>query len=179
MRSSRVKKNISRDRVDVERTHHNFWCTIHTLRRHMVHSSRVVRGLLVAVLPLRCLLIRLLWAMISIMPHISTPKTPIGGTRCTALHRGAVGRSLAWSLIAPLRRSTLVPILLLVLRALWKLTPVPLTDWTLIPLRIIVARACVASGGLSFHLSLPIPLQSHIIKHNSAIHQLLEISMCY
>ena len=178
MRSSRVKKNISGDRVDVERTHHNLWCSNHSLRRHMVHSSSVVRGLLVAILLLRCLLIWLLGAMVSIVSHISTPETPIGSTRCTALHRGAVGRSLAWSLIAHLLRCMLVPILLFVLRALWKLTTVPLTDWTLIPLLIIIARAGVASGGLSLHLSLPVPLQSHIVKHNSAIHQLLEISIC-
>ena len=111
----------------------------------MVHSSSVVRGLLVAILLLRCLLIRLLRAMVSIVSHISTLKTPIGSARCTALHRGAIGRSLAWSLIAHLLRCALVPILLLVLRALWKLTMVPLTDWTLIPLLIIIARACVAS----------------------------------
>ena len=111
----------------------------------MVHSSSVVRGLLVAILLLRCLLIRLLRAMVSIMSHIPTSKTLIGSTRRTALHRGAVGRSLAWSLIAHLLRGTLVPILLLVLRALWKLTTDPLTDWTLIPLLIIIARACVAS----------------------------------
>ena len=59
----------------------------------MIHSSSVIRRLLIAILSLRGLLV-LIWllrAMVCIVSHISASKTPIGSTRCTALHRSVVG----------------------------------------------------------------------------------------
>ena len=96
--------------------------------------------LLIVGLVLRCLLVLLLRALMSIVTYFCTSVAGIGIVGCTTLHRSIIGHSLACGRIAGLLRGTLITILLLVLRALRELVPlrilttISLVSWSLIPL---------------------------------------------
>ena len=110
------------------------------------------RSLLITLLTLRCLLILLPGAMISIMPNFSAMIAYVGGIRCTRLHGGAIGGSLSWCLWTTLLLRTLITNLLLVWVALRVLTMIPLIRWSLEPLleallrvgarRLLLPEAC-------------------------------------
>ena len=188
MRSSRIKKNSGRSRIDIERTEHDFWFRKHCLYRHMVHLFCIGcwllrRSLLIIVLTLGCLLILLPRAMVSIMPNFSTMIAYVGGARCDGLHGSVVRCSLSWCLLATLLLGMLIAILLLVQVALRVLTMIPLIGWSLVPLLEALLRIGVQTGITFRGLSLKPPLLglhlfALIVNNNSAIHQHLEIRVC-
>ena len=118
MRSSRIKKNGGRSRVDVERTEHDFWFRKRHLCRHVIHLAFVGRWLLITILPLWGLLVWLLRAIIRQVTLFTTAKTLVGSARGTGLHGSVVRRSLSWCLLTTLLLGTLIAILLLIRWAL-------------------------------------------------------------
>ena len=98
----------------------------------MIHLSCVGCWLLIAILPLRGLLVWLLRAIIRQMTLFTIVKTLVGSARGTGLHGSVVRRSLSWCLLATLLLGTLIAILLLIRWAL--LIQVALRVLTMIPL---------------------------------------------
>jgi hypothetical protein len=182
MRSSRIKKNGCRGRMNIERTKHYFRLRLRCFSRHMIHLSIIGWPL-----SLRCLLILLLGTMISIVFRFSTAITQIRSTRCTGLYWSRVGITLAWSLLTTLLlelsvllilRSLLKLIILPILRPLLIWIAIPLTDWSLKfwmkPMLRICTWAIIVPNTLSFHLSFSVHLSTFIIQHNSLVHKFME-----
>ena len=92
MRSSRIKKNSGRGRVDIKHTEHNFWFYQRYLDRHMVHLSCVGCWLLISIMPLGGLLVGLLRAIIRHVTLFTTIEALAGSARGTSLH-GSVARA--------------------------------------------------------------------------------------
>ena len=131
-------------------------------------------------------MVLLLRTLMSIVTYFSASVTGIRIVGCTTFHRSIVGHSLACCRIAGLLRGTLIPKLLLVLRALLELvllrvlTTVSLVSWSLIPLLEtllgISTWVSVASRSLPLEPSLlSFHLLALIINHDCAIHQRLEV----
>jgi hypothetical protein len=171
MRSSWIKKNGCRGRVNIERNKHYFRLRLCCFGRHMIHLSSIGWPL-----SLRCLLILLLGTMISIVSRFSIAITQIRSTRCTGLHWGRVGITLAWSLLTTLLLelsvllilgSLLKLIVLPILRPLLICIAVPLTNWSLEfwmkPMLRICTLAIIVSNTLSFHLPFSVHLSMFII----------------
>jgi hypothetical protein len=93
------KKNGCRSGMYIERTDHNFWCLMSSIRRHVIHPS--ITGLpLVAFLALRSLLVLLLRTMVR---HMSLFIADVASSRhvgSTILHWSGIGISSARSLLS-------------------------------------------------------------------------------
>ena len=138
--------------------------------------------LLVAVLPLRGLLVGLLRAIVREVTFFATTETLARGARGTSLHRSVVGRFLSWCLLTTLLLRTLIGILLLVLVALRILTTIPLTGWSLKPLLEALLRigtwTSIAPRGLSLKPPLlGLHLLALVVNNYSAIHQRLKVGV--
>ena len=108
----------------------------------------------------------LLWALMSIVTHLTIAVASIGIDCHDILHRNIVGHTQTWYLRVSLLLGPLVAILLLVLRALLVLVLIalrilaltPLTRGPLIPLREALLRentwACIAIRCLPLKLPL-------------------------
>jgi hypothetical protein len=177
MWSSRIKENSSGDRVDVERTQHNFWCLLSCIRGYMVHLH-ILCWLLVAAIPLRRLLILLLRIVERHMSLFSTVKTLDWSVGSTILHRSCIGIPWTRHLLTTLllirgtlpKMLALISLLHLILRTLRIWSMISLTNWSLESLLQVRTLMCVASRGLSLQAPLSIHVLVHAIKHNGTIH---------
>ena len=147
----------------------------------MIHVP-IMCWLLVAILPLRGLLVGLLRAIVREVTFFATTETLAGGARGTSLHRSVVRRSLSWCLLTTLLLRTLIGILLLVLVALRILTTIPLTGWSLKPLLEALLRIGTRTSIAPRGLTLKPPLLglhffALVVNNNGAIYQRLKIGI--
>jgi hypothetical protein len=163
------------DWVNVECTQHNFRCLLNCISGHMVHSSSVRRWLLIAILPLRGLLILLIWAIERHMSLSATTEASSCSVGSTILCRGSIGIPWARCLLTTLllegrillKMLALATLLHLILRVQRVLSMIPPTNWSLEPLLkallCIRVLTCIAPRALSLYPPFSILLLAHIV----------------